>query len=56
MLPSRKTGDAFLVYSNFGAIMRWNESTFFAVSVGALADEISETASLRACRGGRRRK
>ena len=50
VVPSRKTGDAFLVYSNFGAIMRWNESTFFAVSVGAFADEISKTASLRACR------
>jgi membrane-bound lytic murein transglycosylase B len=32
------------------AILRWNQSIFFGLSVGALADEISEVASLRACR------
>ncbi len=50
VLPSEKLPDAFLVYSNFEAILRWNRSTFFAISVGALADEISRKASLRACR------
>ena len=41
----------FLVYGNFHTLLRWNNSTFFGVSVGALADELSGTASLRACRG-----
>ncbi len=50
VLPSAKSLDAFLVYSNFEAILRWNQSTFFAISVGVLADEISRAASLRACR------
>jgi membrane-bound lytic murein transglycosylase B len=50
VLPAEKSGDAFLVYSNFETILRWNQSTFFAISVGAFADEISRTASLRACR------
>jgi membrane-bound lytic murein transglycosylase B len=48
--PGRKKHHVFLVYSNFHTIMRWNPSTFFAISVGALADEISRSASLRACR------
>jgi membrane-bound lytic murein transglycosylase B len=51
VLPAAKSPDAFLVYSNFETILRWNHSTFFAISVGALADEISGAASLRACRG-----
>jgi membrane-bound lytic murein transglycosylase B len=50
ILPAEKSPDAFLVYSNFETILRWNQSTFFAISVGALADEISGAASLRACR------
>ena len=50
VLPAAKSPDAFLVYSNFETILRWNRSTFFAISVGALADEISGAASLRACR------
>jgi membrane-bound lytic murein transglycosylase B len=50
VLPAAKSPDAFLVYSNFETILRWNQSTFFAISVGALADEISRAASLRACR------
>jgi membrane-bound lytic murein transglycosylase B len=50
VLPAAKSPDAFLVYSNFEAILRWNQSIFFGLSVGALADEISRTASLRACR------
>lgn len=50
VFPRSKRHHALLVYSNFQTILRWNQSTFFAVSVGALADEISQTASLRACR------
>jgi len=50
VLPATATRDAFLVYSNFDAILRWNQSTFFGISVGAFADEISGAAALRACR------
>jgi membrane-bound lytic murein transglycosylase B len=49
-LPSQDAADAFLVYANFHTLLRWNHSTFFGISVGALADELSHTASLRACR------
>jgi membrane-bound lytic murein transglycosylase B len=31
---------AFLVYDNFRTIMKWNRSTFFALTVGHLADRI----------------
>ncbi len=31
-------GDAFLVYHNFDVLMRWNRSTYFALSVGLLSD------------------
>jgi membrane-bound lytic murein transglycosylase B len=50
VLPAAKSSDAFLVYSNFETILRWNQSIFFGISVGTLADEISRAASLRACR------
>jgi membrane-bound lytic murein transglycosylase B len=50
VMPATKTPDAFLVYSNFETILRWNQSTFFGISVGTFADEISKAASLRACR------
>jgi len=33
-------GANFLVYDNFRALMRWNRSTYFATSVGLLADQI----------------
>ena len=33
-------GPAFLVYDNYRALLEWNKSTFFAVSVGTLADRI----------------
>ncbi|MBW2715425.1 MAG: lytic murein transglycosylase [Deltaproteobacteria bacterium] len=50
VLPAAKRNDAFLVYSNFDTILRWNQSIFFGISVGSLADELSHAASLRACR------
>jgi membrane-bound lytic murein transglycosylase B len=49
VLPLRRPGLAFLVYRNYRTFLTWNRSTFFAISVGALADEISGVASLRAC-------
>ena len=41
VLPDGAGGRAFLVYHNFGTIMRWNKSTFFAAAVGYLADSMS---------------
>jgi membrane-bound lytic murein transglycosylase B len=38
--PDGVGGRAFLVYDNFRAIMKWNRSTYFALSVGLLADAI----------------
>lgn len=40
VLPQGHTGPAFLVYDNFRAIMRWNRSINYAVSVGHLADRL----------------
>ena len=41
VLPDkRKREPAFLVYDNFEAILKWNRSDFFAISVGRLADRI----------------
>jgi len=33
-------GPSYLVYDNFRVLMRWNRSTYFATSVGLLADAI----------------
>ncbi len=38
--PDGLDGRSFLVYDNFRALMRWNKSTYFAASVGLLADKI----------------
>ncbi|MGE3622426.1 MAG: lytic transglycosylase domain-containing protein [Bdellovibrionales bacterium] len=38
--PDGPDGRSFLVYDNFRALMRWNRSTYFASSVGILADKI----------------
>ncbi len=40
--PDGPDGRHFLVYDNFRAVMRWNRSTFFATSVGLLADRIAD--------------
>lgn len=53
VLPSTDPSDAYLVYHNFDVILRWNNSSFFGISVGSLADELSETASARVCRAAR---
>ncbi len=49
MLPLRNPEPAFLVYRNYRAFLAWNQSTFFAISLGALADELSGTRSLQVC-------
>jgi len=38
ILPAGAQGPAFLVYNNFRTTMVWNRSTFYAISVGHLAD------------------
>jgi membrane-bound lytic murein transglycosylase B len=48
--PAPKSPDTFLVYSNFETLLRWNQSLFFGISVGSLADEIAHRSSLHACR------
>ncbi len=35
-------GPAYLVYQNFRVLMRWNRSTYFALTVGELSDLIAE--------------
>lgn len=38
IVPAGADGPAFLGYNNFRTIMVWNRSTFYAISVGHLAD------------------
>jgi membrane-bound lytic murein transglycosylase B len=46
LVPAGSDGPAFLVYDNFDAIMRWNRSEFFALSIGHLADRIAGAGGL----------
>ena len=39
--PDGPSGPAYLVYSNYKIVMRWNHSTYFATSVGLLADRLA---------------
>lgn len=41
VMPDGPEGEAYLVYNNYRSIMRWNRSTYFATSVGLLADRIA---------------
>jgi membrane-bound lytic murein transglycosylase B len=38
--PDGAGGRAFLIYDNYRALMNWNRSTYFATSIGLLADAI----------------
>ncbi|MGV8925741.1 MAG: lytic murein transglycosylase [Ewingella sp.] len=38
--PDDLQGRAFLVYDNYRTIMHWNRSTYFALSIGMMADAI----------------
>lgn len=49
VLPTRTREPAFLTYRNYHAFLAWNRSTFFAISVGTLADELTGVASFSAC-------
>ena len=40
--PKGGNGQTFLVYENYRTILKWNRSTYFAMSVGHLADLIGD--------------
>ncbi len=40
--PDGTAGEAYIVYNNYQTIMKWNRSTYFATSVGLLADAIAQ--------------
>ena len=40
VLPAGQGGPAFLAYDNFRALLKWNNSSYFAIAVGFLADDI----------------
>jgi membrane-bound lytic murein transglycosylase B len=42
ILPDNNPSVAFLAFSNYNVIMSWNRSTYFATSVGLLADAIGK--------------
>ena len=41
VMPAGHEGPTFLAYPNFRVIMRWNNSEFYAIAVGRLADQIA---------------
>lgn len=41
IVPEGANGKAYLGYSNLATIMKWNNSSYFAISVGQLADRIA---------------
>lgn len=47
-VPAGHQGPAFLSYDNFKIIMRWNNSEFYAIAVGQLANRIAGGAGLHA--------
>lgn len=49
--PRRSADAVFLVYPNYDRFLSWNRSTFFAISVGTLADELADRSTLQACGG-----
>ncbi len=48
IVPAGHQGPAFIAYKNFRVIMRWNNSEFYAISVGVLADKISGASGIQA--------
>lgn len=41
LLPAGARGPAFIVYRNFRAILRWNNSVLYALAVGHLSDRLA---------------
>lgn len=50
VLPGGADGPAFMVYKNFNAILTWNRSLLYAISVGYLSDRIAGLGQLLAAR------
>lgn len=48
LLPAGHRGPAFLVLSNFRSLLRYNNSTAYALGVGLLADRLAGAAALQA--------
>lgn len=46
LVPAGHNGPAFLVYDNFKVIMGWNQSEYYAIAVGHLADRIAGAGEL----------
>jgi membrane-bound lytic murein transglycosylase B len=46
LVPAGHQGPAFLVYKNFDVILRWNNSEYYGIAVGHLADRIANKAVL----------
>ncbi|WP_347332762.1 lytic murein transglycosylase [Marinimicrobium locisalis] len=46
LVPSGHKGPAFLVYDNFKVIMGWNQSEYYALAVGHMADRIAGAGKL----------
>jgi len=42
VMPDGPDGRAFLIYDDFRVLLRWNNSTYFAISVGLLADAMEQ--------------
>lgn len=40
VLPGGATGPAFLVYQNYQVLLKWNRSTYFALTVGQFTDQL----------------
>lgn len=47
VVPAGHRGPKFLAYGNFGVIMGWNRSEFYAIAVGHLADRIAGAGKLQ---------
>ena len=48
IVPAGHNGPAFIAYKNFRVIMRWNNSEFYAIAVGVLADRIAGAPGVKA--------
>mgnify|MGYP003650339355 FL=1 len=46
LIPAGHTGSAFMVYPNFDVILGWNNSEYYGIAVGHLADRIKGQGTL----------
>ena len=40
VMPDGVEGPAYLVYSNYESILRWNRSNYYALAIGHLSDSL----------------